>query len=261
MMDKDYLWLHLRELPYFRGLLRAIEATFYHGLEFPGPVIDLGCGDGHFAQVVFDKPIDFGIDPDFRSLQEASSRRAYRQLLQSDGAHLPLHDSSIGSAFSNSVLEHIPHLDQVLAEMGRVMRPGAPFVFTVPNPGYKTELSFPNWLRQAGLQKASTAYREWFMRMSRTWNMDYEDGWAVRLGRAGYEVVETFRYFPPKALSVLEWGHYFGAPCLLPRKLLGRWIIAPTRANLWLTDRLVRRYYEAPRSEDGTYSFYLARKL
>ncbi len=260
-MDKDYLWLHLRELPYFRALLRAIEATFYQGLEFPGPVIDLGCGDGHFAQVAFDRPIEYGVDPDFRSLQEANSRGVYKQLLQSDGAFLPFPDSSIGSAFSNSVLEHIPHLDQVLPEIGRVMRSGAPFVFTVPNPGYKTELSFPNWLRRIGMKRASLAYREWFMRMSRTWNMDYEQGWAARLDRAGFEIIDTFRYFSPRALSVLEWGHYFGAPCLLPRKVIRRWIIAPTRWNLGLTDRLVRRYYEAPRSEDGTYSFYLAQRI
>jgi SAM-dependent methyltransferase len=260
-MDKDLLWLHLRELPYFRALLRSIEASFYQDLEFPGPVIDLGCGDGHFAQVVFDMPIDYGVDPDFRSLREASSRRAYRQLLQSDGAFLPLQAASIGSAFSNSVLEHIPHLDQVLLELGRVMRSGAPFVFTVPNPGYKTELSFPNWLERGGLKRAGSAYREWFMRMSRTWNMDYEDGWAERLKRAGFEIIETYRYFSPQALSVLEWGHYFGAPCLLPRKLFGRWIIVPTRWNLKLTDRLVRRYYETPRCEDGTYSFYLAQRI
>ena len=261
LMTKDFLWLHLRELPYFRALLRAIEATFYQGLEFPGPVVDLGCGDGHFAQITFTQPIDFGVDPDIRSLREAHARGAYKHLLQSDGAFLPFGDASIGSAFSNSVLEHIPHLDVVLPELGRVMRPGAPFVFTVPNPGYKSELSFPNLLQRMGMKRLSSAYRDWFMRMSRTWNMDYEDGWSERLHKAGFQIVKTFRYFPPRALHVLEWGHYFGAPTLLPRKLLGRWILSPTRWNLGLTDRLVRRYYEAPRSESGTYSYYLAQRL
>jgi hypothetical protein len=27
--EKDYLWLNLRELPYFRGLMRAVEASYY----------------------------------------------------------------------------------------------------------------------------------------------------------------------------------------------------------------------------------------
>ncbi len=28
-----------------------------------GPVLDLGCGDGHFVTTAFDHPIDVGIDP------------------------------------------------------------------------------------------------------------------------------------------------------------------------------------------------------
>jgi SAM-dependent methyltransferase len=259
-MDKDFLWPHLQELPYFRALLRSIEATFYQGLDLPAPVLDMGCGDGHFAAVTFEQRIDIGVDPDLNSLREAQQRGAYHSLIQSDGAILPLPDGSIASAFSNSVLEHIPHLDRVLMEMGRVMRSGAPLVFTVPNPGYKTELSFPRWLRRMRLPRLAARYTEWFMHMSRTWNMFYEEGWGERLRAAGFDVVTTFRYFPPRALSVLEWGHYFGAPTLLPRKIAGRWILAPARWNLMLTERIVRRYYEAPRAEDGTYSFYLARK-
>ena len=60
---KDFLWLHIRELPYFRSLVRANEARFYDGLELPGPVLDVGSGDGHFASVTFDAQIDIGIDP------------------------------------------------------------------------------------------------------------------------------------------------------------------------------------------------------
>ena len=90
--------------------------------------------------------------------------------------------------------------------------------------------------------------------------MFYEQEWSEHLEAAGFEVVTTFRYFPPKALSILEWGHYFGAPTLLPRKITGRWILVPTRWNLMLTEHIVRRYYETPRAEDGTYSFYLARR-
>ena len=56
-MAKDYLWLHLRDLPYFRALLRAIEASYYEGLDLPSPTLDVGCGDGHFATIAFDRPI------------------------------------------------------------------------------------------------------------------------------------------------------------------------------------------------------------
>ena len=60
---KDYLWLHLRDLPYFRALMRAVEASFYAHLDLPRPILDVGSGDGHFASVAFDQPFDVGIDP------------------------------------------------------------------------------------------------------------------------------------------------------------------------------------------------------
>jgi SAM-dependent methyltransferase len=256
----DFLWAHLKALPYFRSLLRSVEANYYQGVDLPEPVLDVGCGDGHFASVVFDRCIDIGIDPDLVSLREAEQTGAYCQLVQADGADLPYPDACVGSAFSNSVLEHIPNLDAVLKEVGRVLKPGAPFLFTVPNPGYRQELSFPNWLRDAGFSSIASRYREWFMRMSRTIHTLDREGWREKLAQAGFTIEQVFDYFAPAALHVLEWGHYFGAPCLLPRALIGRWIIAPQRWNLWLTERFVRRYYDPGPREDGTYSCYLARK-
>jgi SAM-dependent methyltransferase len=258
---KDFLWLHLRELPYFRSILRAVEARFYQGLDLPKPILDVGCGDGHFATVVFDSPIDVGIDLHLPSLREANRRGAYRLLLDTDGTRLPIRSASLGSAFSNSVLEHLPDLDGVLAEIARTLKPGAPLFFTVPNPGYRTELSFPRFLASVGLSRAARAYQGYFMWMSRTRNMMYEAEWAERLGRAGLAVERTARYFSPAALHALEWGHYFGAPSLVARWLTGHWIVAPHRWNLWLTERLTRRYYLETPCSDGTYSFYLARKM
>jgi len=260
MSEKDFLWLHLKDLPYFRAILRANEASFYQGIELPSPVLDVGSGDGHFASVTFDNPIDVGVDPSLGTMREAHARGVYRLLTQADGAAMPLASRSIGSAVSNSVLEHIPHLDDVLMDIGRVLKPGAPFVFTVPNPGYRTELSFPAFLKKVGLERLGERYADYFMWMSRTKNMFYEDEWQARLNRAGMDVERTFRYFPPASLHALEWGHYFGAPSLLPRWVTGRWILSPTRWNLSLTDRMVRRYYDARPDEFGTYSFYLARK-
>jgi SAM-dependent methyltransferase len=259
-MRKDYLWLHLRDLPYFRAMLRAVEASFYERIDFPSPVLDIGCGDGHFTEIAFDQLIDIGVDPDLRIMCEAQSRQVYRMLLQSDGGKLPLPEASIGTAFSNSVLEHIPHLDQVLLEVGRVLKPGAYFLFTVPNPGYRDELSIPAFLEKLNLGCLGKAYEDWFMRMSRTIHLYDREGWQQRLEPAGMIIEDSFDYFSPRALRMLEWGHYFGAPCLLPRWVLGRWILVPTRWNLGLTEHLVRRVYDTSPHTKGTYSYYLARK-
>src|SRR5512136_2466556 len=137
--DKDFLWLNLRDLPYFRAMLRAVEAQFYQGIELPAPTLDLGCGDGHFAKVTFDRKLDVGLDPWAGPIRQAAKAGGYRSLVLADGAKIPFPDGHFASALSNSVLEHIPQVQVVLAELRRVLKLGAPFLFCVPNPGYLTE--------------------------------------------------------------------------------------------------------------------------
>jgi ubiquinone/menaquinone biosynthesis C-methylase UbiE len=48
----------------------------------------------------------------------------------------PFPSNYFASGFSNSALEHIPHIDEVLKETARVLKPGAPFYFCVPNTRY-----------------------------------------------------------------------------------------------------------------------------
>jgi SAM-dependent methyltransferase len=259
-MSDDILWRNIREIPYFRSILRAVESKLVQEIELPGPVLDLGCGDGHFASVTYDNELDVGLDPDIKPLREAQGRRAYRMLIQADGARSPFAAGTFSSALSNSVLEHIPHLNSVLHDLGRVLRSNAPFVFTVPNPGYEKMLSIAGILDGMKLPAFANAYRNWFNRMSRTENLLYEDEWERRLSQAGFDLIETKRYFSPSALHALEWGHYFGAPCLLSRWMTGRWILVPKRWNLWLTERLIGRYAAEAPKEDGTYNFYLARR-
>ncbi len=259
-MTPDLLWLNIRALPYFRGLLRAVEGRLLQQVDLPSPLLDIGCGDGHFGAVTFPGGVDVGLDPDRRSLSEAARRGCYRLLLLADGARIPAREGAFASAVSNSVLEHITAVDKVLAEVARVLRPGAPFVFTVPNPAYRDLLSIPARLRACGLAPLARRYVSWFMTITRTVNLLDEEGWTRRLEQAGFHVERSLRYFSPAALRVLEWGHYFGAPCLLPRRLFGRWILVPARWNLWLTDRLIRRYYDEPPASDGICTLFIARR-
>src|SRR6185295_3497351 len=113
MTTDDLLWRNLKELPAFRGLLRAVEARFYQDIELPEPVLDLGCGDAHFASIAFDRPLAAGVDPWTPPLREARRlrRSAYQLLVQAEGGRLPFAAGHFASAVSNSVLEHIPVLE------------------------------------------------------------------------------------------------------------------------------------------------------
>jgi SAM-dependent methyltransferase len=261
MSSKDYLWLHLRDLPYFRALMRAVEARFYEGIELPAPTLDLGCGDGHFASVAFNRSLEVGLDPWSGPIQEAKDRRAYQSLVQSDGGKMPFPDSTFASAVSNSVLEHIPHLETVLIETARVLRPNAPFIFCVPNHNFLPSLSIGRQLDRLRMHSLADDYRAFFNRISRHHHCDPPEVWLPRLDRSGFEVDRYWHYFPPENLAVSEWGHYFGLPSLLTRKLTGRWILVPTRWNLGLTYHMLQPYYErSPISDDGVCTFYIARK-
>jgi len=123
--SNDHLWMHISSLPYFRGVLRAVEARFYENIDLPAPAIDLGCGDGHFASLAFQRKLEVGIDPWQEPLREAAARGGYLKVLEASGSSIPYPDMFFASAVSNSVLEHIPDLDPVLSELARVLQPGA----------------------------------------------------------------------------------------------------------------------------------------
>lgn len=261
MAKKDYLWLNLRELPYFRAFLRAIEGRFYEEFEMPGPILDLGCGDGSFAAITFDKPLDVGIDPWVGPIHKAVKTHAYNLVVQGDGHKMPFPDGSFSSAMSNSVLEHIPDLQPVLEDVSRVLRPGGFFYFCVPNHQFLPNLSIARLFDRLKLKGLAKAYRAFFNKIARHYHCDDPETWTKNLELAGFEVVEWWHYFSPEALAVLEWGHYFGLPSAVSHILFRKWILTPARWNQVITRRIVQKYYdEDPKTPRGTCTFYIARK-
>ncbi|MGE5221399.1 MAG: class I SAM-dependent methyltransferase [Omnitrophica WOR_2 bacterium] len=260
VQEKDFLWLHLRDLPYFRSITRTVEAGFYQEFELSRPVLDVGCGDGHFASIAFDSPIDVGLDPWYRPVHEAAGRGGYCYLVQADGGKMPFPDAYFNSAISNSVLEHIPHVEAVLADTARVLKPGSLFLFCVPNPAYYSELALPRILQQVGLKRLGQAYIHWFGRISRVVHADTPETWQRRLEQAGFQLERWWHYLSPAAWRIVEWGHYLGVPSLFFKKLTGHWILVPTRWNLAITEGIVRPYTKSVQDPSGVFTFYVARK-
>jgi len=103
--------------------------------------------------LTFDQKIDIGLDPWHGPIHEAKKFGAYKSLVEADGAKSPFPSDHFASGFSNSVLEHIPHIDEVLKETARVLKKDAPFYFCVPNTRYLSELSISRLLGKG--------YTEW----------------------------------------------------------------------------------------------------
>ena len=258
---KDYLWLQIKEMPYFRGLLRAVEARVYQDIQLERPILDLGCGDGHFASVAFDHPLEVGIDPWTGPVKLAKNQGSYQFVINGLGNQLPFPDAYFSSVISNSVLEHIEDLDVVIKEIARVTKPNGNFIFCVPNHLFLGNLSISNWLDRIYLKPIGNLYRKFFNWISRHHHCDSPQVWEKRLSAAGFVIGRWWHYFSPKALHVLEWGHYFGVPSLISHFLFKRWILVPEKWNLFLTEALTKKYFnEDPQQKNGSYSFYITHR-
>jgi SAM-dependent methyltransferase/4-amino-4-deoxy-L-arabinose transferase-like glycosyltransferase len=249
----DLLWRHLKSLPAFRALLRAVEARFYRAVEIPGPVLDLGCGDGHFAGMAFDEPLAAGVDPWWGPLQKAQRSGGYHLQVQALGDALPFAGGTFASVISNSVLEHIEDVQPVLAEASRVLQPGGLLVTTMPSHLFTENLAGARWF--------GDRYRRFFNTISRHAHTDPPEVWSTRLARAGFRVRRWQYYFSPDALHALEIGHVQGLPSAVLHFLTGHWILGPWQGSLQLTERWLRPYYEETPPETGAYLFFVAEKV
>jgi len=51
--SNDLLTQHLSRVPVHRALIRVLENRLFAELKLERPVLDIGCGDGHYAAVAF----------------------------------------------------------------------------------------------------------------------------------------------------------------------------------------------------------------
>ena len=102
----------------------------------PAPLIcDLGCSSGYLLEELrasHPAATLIGVDLVAAGLREAHRNVPSAWLLQADVCALPLEDSSIDAAVSANLLEHVPDDVGALAELARVLRPGARAVLVVP---------------------------------------------------------------------------------------------------------------------------------
>lgn len=250
---EGYLQRYLSEAPAALALERTAECELLSQQAFVRPVLDIGCGDGIFAAILFKDEIDLGIDINPVEIEHARKLGKYKELIACPGDRIPVPDGAFRTAFSNSVMEHIPDLPPVLAEANRVLAQGGTLYLTLPTHEFAYGSLVYRFLSLFGIRRLNDAFESFYNRFWNHFNFHSPADWQLLFERHGFTVEET-RLYGSKPMCSINDGLAFGAvTSLLAKKLLNRWFFFPAwrRATAPIWRRVFAPVLAAERTRPG----------
>ncbi|MCX7682155.1 MAG: class I SAM-dependent methyltransferase [Anaerolineae bacterium] len=193
------------------ALWRAVELRTAAREHYAFPLLDLGCGDGLVAQLLFGvcagnmaAPVDVGCDPWSSQLRKAARSGMYRHVDIAEGSHLPYPDATFATVFCNSVLEHIPDVQPVLREVRRVLKTEGRFIFTVPSETFRTMLDGYQRRLTRGDREGAERYAAYVDAWLEHHHYYAPEEWDVLLRAAGLERLRARYYMPAPAVRLWD---------------------------------------------------------
>lgn len=109
--------------------------------------LDAGCGKGRFARIIKEHHpaatvVAMDIAVNMLAHADANLARAAGSLLD-----LPFATESFNGVYATESLEHAVDIERAVAELCRVLKPGAPLVIIDKNAGHWGQLQTPHWER------------------------------------------------------------------------------------------------------------------
>lgn len=104
-------------------------------------VLDIGCGDGQISRLA--AGLDgvttvIGVDPTWNQIAVAARRGGATGFLRATADRLPVAGATFDAVVACLVFEHIDAVDEAIAEVARVLRPGGRFCFFLNHPLLQT---------------------------------------------------------------------------------------------------------------------------
>lgn len=209
IVNKTNRWLNvlLDNFDPVTTLWRSLELgeiqSFLDTKPFTEPVLDLGCGEGNIARVLFRNKFNFltGLDLLEEALFIAQNTHNYKYLLVSDATRMPFKSQVFNSVFSNSVIEHIPNLDVLLKEIYYILKPKGLVLFTVPTDKFGEGLFFYRLLNKLSLKKLADWYKNKRISLLQHFNLYSPDEWSEKLNDTGLNIIFSKSYISKNTLS------------------------------------------------------------
>lgn len=233
VVERKILKQFLEEWPASQSFSRTAEILAFQKFKLKKPILDLACGDGLFGEVLFGSKkgaVKVGIDINPREAEKAAKRRVYQQVKVADAAKLPFLDQTFATVFSNSSLEHMLNLDQVLAEISRVLKIKGRLVFLVPSQ-YLADFFLTGRL--------TVKIRN---RLFGHFHLFGPKRWAKKLQQKGLQMKEYHYVGGEKNWLVVELLLPFWLIGAFLNKLIGRWTLPPRKPIIFLVATFFGRF-------------------
>jgi len=265
MKFKDkFLYNYLKRVPLALGIERSLECEILSKQEFERPILDIGCGEGLFAFILFNEKLDVGIDPNAEELKTAEKYGMYKELVHCSGDNIPGNDGSFRTILSNSVLEHIPDLEPVLEEAHRLLHQEGRFYVTVPTDLFDHYNLLYQLSSGLGFKKLAERIRIFFNRFWNHYNFHNRANWEKIFNKAGFEIEDHVEYDPKPICLMNDLLVPFAFPAFIVKKAFNIWVLLPfIRGILVIPSYLVIKMLikKLKKRRDGGIIFFALKKI